>query len=250
LTIRVLILFGAFIITSSAPLYSTVLTHNECAGGGNRNCQGSIDVLPGARGVFKTSTSAELYYNQLSADFRTVTKVSVGSLQSSVFVNSSGHSEFYYQITLNKNAAPVEDFFVGSQTGFWLVDVGIIKDSLQAGSLSFVDSNRVPTTIAYVSSNYPELDFSFLSDPLEAGETSATLVWKTDADYWKTTPIASANTIVLNDGFRLGYSLDGEVLIPDKVPEPRTMLMMGLGLVVFLFTRLTNGRLGMHRILR
>jgi hypothetical protein len=226
----------ALVVAYSSPLRATVLNpqyqSGHCVGDGTPNCPGSIETFAGDLGTFWASTTVDLYYNQLSADLRRTTKISVGALQSAVFRDTNGHSDFYYQITLNGNAAPIENFFIGTQTGFWLVDVGVKTDSFNAGSLSFVGTNRIPTDISYISSNYPELDFNFASQPLLSGETSAPLIWKTDADFWTTTQLGSVETIVLSDGFRLGYGLDGDVLVPDRAPEPRMLSITGLGLAI------------------
>ena len=206
--------FTALFVAGSLAAFGNVITANQCVGG---VCPGTLDIFSNTPGTLLASTSSSF----TALDNTGVAKYN-GTVRSAVYRSLGNTLDFYYQFTNNSSSADsVGRLTMTNFTGF-TTDVGYRMDNWD-GSGIFLTANQAALS-ADRSSNGGTVGFGFgaLSSQINPGETSASLVIRTNAINYTAGSVTTQN----------GAVWTAAAYAPTTgVPEPGTFVLLGAGLV-------------------
>lgn len=219
------LLFSAAILALASPLAATTITAGQCAGTG---CPVALDVFSIANpGTFLSGVSANVSgTNALGQVLYT------GTLRSAVFRNLSQTIDFYYQFTNDRNSPDSISRITMTNFAGFTTDIGYLsanwdgRGTLSSGTLvNFLGDPGLQVPLFGDRPSAGTVGFSFGipdSAKINPGETSSTLVIRTNATNW-----TSGSTSVIN-----GAVANVATFAPSAaVPEPGTYALLGAGLL-------------------
>ena len=204
--------FAALLVAGSVAAFGNVITANQCVGG---VCPGTLDIFNNTPGTLLASTSSSF----TALDNTGVAKYN-GTVRAAVYRNLSNTLDFYYQFTNNSSSVDsVGRLTMTNFTGF-TTDVGYRMGNWDG---NFLAANQAALS-ADRSSTGGTVGFGFgaLSSQINPGETSASLVIRTNAINYTSGSVTTQN----------GAVWTAAAYAPTTgVPEPGTFVLLGAGLI-------------------
>jgi len=225
--IKSTLFFSAAILALASPLAATTITAGQCAGTG---CPVALDVFSIANpGTFLSGVSSNVSgLNSLGQVLYT------GTLRSAVFRNLTQTLDFYYQFTNDNNSPDSISRITMTNFAGFTTDIGYTNANWDGRGNRFVNFLGDPDQQVPLFGDRPSagtVGFSFgIPDAakINPGETSSTLVIRTNASSW-----TSGSTSVIN-----GAVANVTTFAPTSaVPEPGTYALFGAGLFALAIIR-------------
>jgi len=197
----------------------------NCVGG---LCSGTLDVFSNSPGSILDSNSLAF----TAYDGNNVAKYN-GTLRTAVYRNSNNTLDFYFQFSNNSSSTDsVGRLTMTSFTGF-TTDVGQRTDNWD-GSGIFLTGNQSAISADRNTSSTVGFSFGPLWGQVNPGETSATLVIRTNATNYTTGSVTTQNGAVFTTA---AFAPTSSSQPPTGVPEPGTYAMLGGGLIALAILR-------------
>lgn len=210
--LRTVSLAGLLTLGSTAA-FADVIGPNGCVGG---LCTGTLDIFSNLPGTLLDSNSVRF----TAYDALNVAKYS-GVIRTAVYRNAQDTLDFYYQFSNSFGSLDsVGRLTMTNFTGF-VTDVGYRMDNFDGAGLFLSATQAALSADRSVSGGTVGFGFGVGGAQINPGETSATLVIRTNAYNYTAGSVTTQNGAV--------YTASAFSPTGPAVPEPGTWLLMGLG---------------------
>lgn len=211
----------ALLTVGSLTAVGNTITAGQCVGG---LCFGSLSIFNNAPGTLLASTSTSF----TAVDNLGVAKYS-GTVRSAVYRNSTNTLDFYYQFTNNVASADSVGRLTTTNFAGFTTDVGNRLDNWDGAGIFLAGTQAATSADRSLSGGTIGFGFGAMSSLINPGETTATLVVRTNAIYYGLGSVTTQNGAV--------YTASAYAPAISDAPEPGTYALLGAGLAAIAVLR-------------